>query len=579
VQVFGVSPKIMVRRLTFASPCEVSLVSPARVRFRARCAGLLIPFLKFAVLWCGCVGCVPAQIGSGIGGSSISSSTPGAPISAGAPSTVAGQVINASTNAPVARALVRMNGRAMLTDHEGKFRFEQNTETAANLLVTKPGFYPSTELNEAGNQFLQGAQLGAQIELRLYPEALLTGTVLAPDGTPLSRIQVAAQRLVYDDNGHRWLTAGSGQTDAHGRFRIPVPAGDYRLETWYSMEDQTIGEAVLPVQVPGGSSSNTSQMIHIHSGEEQHFDLRPGVSPTHSVGIAQPASGPGGRSFMRISARTSDGSTLQINAMTGGPSGETTVRLPQGTYTLTAQIRANPDAPEQAETRVTVPDHDISGVVLQFSPVPSIPVEMAIDSSATSDNSQPNLTQFGLALQSELTDPERGDSNIFMSERPDKSYGFSVSPGTYRLAARDNGIWFIKSASYGDSDLMAQELVVAPGASGTPIRVTVSNQTAALQGSVNLNGEPVAAYVYLIPTMPSTQEVFTTRSSSSGSYTFAHVPPGSYRVIAFERRHSANYRDPESVAPYSAQVHSVSLNAGDKPTVVLDAVPAAEVAP
>ena len=43
------------------------------------------------------------------------------------PSTVQGQVINAATGAPVPRALVRLNDRAVLTDHDGKFRFDQNT--------------------------------------------------------------------------------------------------------------------------------------------------------------------------------------------------------------------------------------------------------------------------------------------------------------------------------------------------------------------------------------------------------------------------------------------------------------------
>ena len=69
------------------------------------------------------------------------------------------------------------------------------------------------------------------------------------------------------------------------------------------------------------------------------------------------------------------------------------------------------------------------------------------------------------------------------------------------------------------------------------------------------------------------------RSDSTGSYTAAHLPPGSYQVIAFERRHSANYRDPASLAPFSSHVHSVTVNAGDKPTLNLDAVPVAEVTP
>jgi hypothetical protein len=207
-------------------------------------------------------------------------------------------------------------------------------------------------------------------------------------------------------------------------------------------------------------------------------------------------------------------------------------------------------------------------------------VELVVDSSVTSDNTQPpTLPQLGLMLQSDQEDPERGDSTVRPMPRRDQSFAFNAPPGSYRLQGRDTGMWYIKSASYGASDLLQQSLVVVPGAAGTPIRVVVSNQTASLQGTVNLNGSPAQCYVYLIPSGPSAQSVVTLRSGSSGSYTAAHLAPGNYQAIAFERRHSANYRDPESLTAYSTFVHSVSVQAGDKPTLNLDAVPVTEVTP
>jgi hypothetical protein len=470
-----------------------------------------------------------------------------------------------------------LNDRAVLTDHDGKFRFDQNTANSANVLVTKPGFSATTEMQEGGNLFFQAAQLSAPLELRLYPEALLTGTVIGPDGTPLPRIAVTALRSFWEDTGHRWVTVGQDQTDSHGNFRLPEPAGEYRLETRYAPLDRTTGEALLPVSVPAEGSSGTSQVIKVHAGEELHFELRPVVSPTHTVTTTTESAG--GRDFVRISARSSSGSTLQVNPQMNGPGGETKIQLPQGTYTLTAR-RNSPENPEQAETTLTVPDHDISGVVLQFAPIPSIPVELIVDSSATSDNNQPpTLPQLGLVLQSDQPDPERGDSSVRPTTRRDQSFVFTVPPGSYRLQSRNAGVWYVKSASYGDADLLQHELVVAPGASGTPMRVVVSNQTGSLQGTVNLNGSPASCWVYLISAGASAASVIALRSNSSGSYTAAHLPPGSYQAIAFERRHSANYRDPASLAPFSGHVRSVTVNVGDKPTLNLDAVPVAEVAP
>ena len=69
------------------------------------------------------------------------------------------------------------------------------------------------------------------------------------------------------------------------------------------------------------------------------------------------------------------------------------------------------------------------------------------------------------------------------------------------------------------------------------------------------------------------------RSNGLGNYTVAHLPPGSYQAVAFERKHSANYRDATSLAPFATHVRSLTVNAGEKPTLNLDAVPIAEVAP
>jgi hypothetical protein len=552
-------------------------VFPDRIGRRLRCSGMLLPFLVLVGFWVISGGSLSGQTGYGQVGGSNSLGNPSMPgATAVPPNTVQGEVINASTGAPVPRALVRLNNRAVLTDHDGKFRFDQNADSTANVMVTKPGFSASTEMQDAGNLFLQSAQMSVPVELRLYPEAVLTGTVTSPDGTPLPRIAVSAYRSFYEVNGHRWQITGQTQTDSHGDFRLPVQAGDYRLQTRYSPLDRTIDQAVLPVTIPSETSSNTSQIIRVRSGEEQHFELRPAVSKTHTVIASVPSSG--GREFMRISARASNGALLQVNPEMDGAGGAK-LQLPQGTYTLMA-ARNNPDGPEQAETTVTVPDHDISGVTFQFSPVPSIPVEMIVEPSSGSDTNQPPvLQQLGLTLQSDQPDMERGDSTIRPTTRRDQSLAFSTPPGNYHLEGRNTGLWYIKSVSYGDSDLLQQDLVAVPGAAGTPIRVTVSDQTGSLQGTVSLNGSPGAYWVYLIPTGPSAQSVFSFHSGSSGSYTAAHLPPGSYRAIAFEQRHSVNYRDAANLAPFSTRVQSIIVNAGDKPTLNLDAVPVAEVAP
>ena len=210
--------------------------------------------------------------------------------------------------------------------------------------------------------------------------------------------------------------------------------------------------------------------------------------------------------------------------------------------------------------------------------MPSLPVEMSVDSSATSDKSQPNLMQIGLMLQSRES-VESGNSMVYLSPQRDRSFAFSAAPGTYRLQARGGGEWYVKSASFGDTGLLQQDLTVVPGTSGAPVLVVVSNQVGSLQGATRVNGAPAACWVYLIPTMPSAKAVYSARSNHEGAFTFRYLPPGSYQAVAFERHHSADYSNPAALATYSARVRTVSIQAGDQATLDLDAVPEEEIVP
>ena len=142
------------------------------------------------------------------------------------PVTISGRVVNASTGLPIARALVRINDRSMLTTHDGKFEFDQPANAGSNLQVTKPGFYASSEPGGSSGIYLRPSQETTALELRLYPEAIFTGTVTAPDGAPLPHILVSARRSMFNGSGHTWIPVAQMQTNSHGRFRLPVPSGD-----------------------------------------------------------------------------------------------------------------------------------------------------------------------------------------------------------------------------------------------------------------------------------------------------------------------------------------------------------------
>jgi hypothetical protein len=504
--------------------------------------------------------------------------------------TVTGRVVNAVTSQPVPRALVQLNGdRAVLTDHEGKFEIPQFAagNSSYTLTVTKPGFYPTPEPFGQGQRRLRTQDLSNNLELRMYPEALITGTVTGPDGQPIAHINVMAYRSTYGAgvSEHTWMMPGQGMTNEHGDFRIVVPPGDYRLQTGFSRT--AMGQAIMPVTVPGNNESSKSDTFHLSPGAEQHFDLRLIVARTYSISIAVDPSGEG--RLPMVIARSGDGTTIPIGGMRPASPGELKAELPSGTYTLEATTHlpgAGPNRPDTVfygETGVTVTDHDLTGVTLHMATVPFIPVAVDVDSTATSDKALPAVPQLGLVLEDAdspgMFGPNLGQNMVGISSSPDGTYRFSARPGSYRLATRNGGNWYVKAASYGTADLMTQDLTVSPGADGGLIRLTVSDQTGAIRGVARLHGVPAECNVYFVPTTASTRPLYTTRSGSDGAYNFASLPPGSYRAIAFEQQHSMNFRDPHALDAFSTHVRTVTVAVGDKDMLDLDAVAESEIVP
>jgi hypothetical protein len=492
----------------------------------------------------------------------------------------------------------------MLADNAGRFRFDQVTDTNINLQAIKPGFSMTTDPGDPGSRSLPTASITGPIELRLYPEAILTGNVSSADGAPLAQISVTARRSAYDESGHHWTNAGQAQTDRHGDFRIPVPAGDYKLETRYAPRNQGASEAILPVVLPAPGGDSPTQTIHLRPGQELHFDIHPPIRPTYTVPITVESSSE--RGLPNLTARSADGTSFNVGMGNRGPESrtpdqsglnKTSVSLPTGTYTLSAHIQ-NRDFNETAETRVNVTrNSESSGTTLRFTPTPTIPVELIIDPNSTSDNTQtsstsnssttsstntssssqnlPKTNQFGLSLQ--RIDPSSEDEISSAGLSGPNSSTFIVPPGTYRLVARTAGRWYIRSATYGTTDLTRDSLSLAAGGGSATIRVVVSNLTGSLQGTVLLDGIPSPAWVYLIPNSPSLPSVIAIHSGNSGNLTNSYVPPGSYRVIAFERRHYVDFSNPASLALYSKYIQTITVGSGSASSVYLNAVPQLEV--
>lgn len=494
------------------------------------------------------------------------------------PVTVSGQVINSISGQPVPRALVRLGDHVQMTNYEGRFEFPQVTDNGT-IQVTKPGFSMSPDSSSSTSVYVRTDQISGPVTVRLYPEALITVQLTGSDGEPLQGVSLTAQRVLFDGSTSRWVTAGAGLTDSHGNARIPVSAGDYRLTTRYIPPNSDRIEGILPLIAPAQTSTSSSPFIHLHSGEETHLDLHPQLRHTYPVNLR--IEGLPLQSTPNIVAVSEDGSRINLFAERSVAPGTQRITLPNGTYTLNARA-GDQDGLEMAETNVTVSNAELSGVVLNFMPVPTIPVSISVDpTTTTSDNSSaipPTLNQLGLFLQNLQADPDSGSGQVALTTRNGGSF-FIVPFGTYRLRARSGNQWFIKSATYGNSDLLQNELVSAPGAGGAAIRLVVSNDSGTVQGTTSFGSTANAAWIYMVSTTPSLTPIISMRSREDGSFSNSRIPPGSYRVLALEQPRQIDFSDPAVAAPFAARMQSTTVEVGMKSSVSLDIVPFAELYP
>ena len=485
------------------------------------------------------------------------------PASAKAPRTVSGVVRNSLTGAAIPRALVTLNGRAVLTDAEGQFGFRQVTAGQGFVMVRKPGFASPVAGQGAIFQHFYRS-LDDRLDLTLAPDALLTGVITGSDGLPVEGAEVVLHSLLGDAAGRHLNPAGVVRSDRRGGYRFDVTPGRYRISLHYTARSSTSGAAMLPAAFPEAESLGPEGTFPAAAGQQVQIDLHPAVKAATPVLFV--ADAPANvLQVPQILVQTSAGNTFTTMALPSGPPGEFRVDLPPGAYRLRATFRGREESLE-GEMRVVVGSEKLSGLMLHLAPIPRIPVETSIDRSdgfasmpgAGSQGLQaPKPASLNLSLQSAETVTEDFSGASRLVNAQDGSEYFLARSGTYRLEGGNWGAWFVKSATYGATDLLAHDLHVGPGGGSTPIRLVLSRNPGVIRGSVHsADGTPVEAYVYAVAHDPALVRVSLIRASDAGSLRW-QAAPGTYSFYAFPEPFLGDLESPDA-ASLSSKVVSIS---------------------
>jgi hypothetical protein len=533
--------------------------------------------------------------------------------------TISGTVVNSVTHEPIGRALVHSMGNefAMLCDDRGHFEFKipkpKNEGENANrsggaffnvdgdryalmggataLLAQKLGFLRDQKAQEVG--LANDAEHGLTIQL--VPEALIIGRVslATTDGT--DKLQVELYRRTVQEGRASWQPAGSTLTRSNGEFRFAdLAAGSYKIFTREEIDRDPLtfnprGQlyGYPPVYYPTFNDFESSSVIRVTAGATVNVNLTPTRREYYpiKIGISNAPQGAGVQIEVWPQGHPGPGYSLGYN-----PDEESIVgMLPDGNYTI--QISAYGPTMSSGQMNIGVKGGGVEGVTMSLVPNGSIEVNVKQEMAAPGITSQENTYEVNgkpvsksqailSSMQVNLVPVDellRGGMGRFSQARNADGETLVLDhmlPGRYRVQVSTQ-TGYVAAVSSGGLDLLHNPLVVAPGGTSSPIEITLRDDGATVEGTIEnwrsetqgrdtlLPGQQMAC-IYLVP-MTETMAPSVLGWTGDGHFSLQQVPPGSYRAIAFSRQPGdLEFANEDAMKKYEAKSQVIELEAGQK---------------
>jgi hypothetical protein len=508
--------------------------------------------------------------------------------------TLSGTVVNSVTGEPIRRALVQMNGRveaSVLTDFEGSFKFEGLAAGTTYLTARKPGFFAEQELNNDAGPPLSvevGPNAGT-VSLKLVPEGTISGKVVDAEGQPVEDLPVVVYvQRIMDGTKHR-VQQNRTTTDADGHFKIAtLQPGTYFLAAGPGSGFPRRRRRIVPtsrdegfpqVFYPASPELISASPINVSPGQDSEADFSIRTEQMYRVAGTVAGFTPG--MSMGLQVQTNAGEYLPMRHFLDNRTGDFRAQLLAGSYRL--HMTAQSEGQVLAANVPLMVNSDIADLAIVLSPTVNIPVVIRSDggngtsamvSESTNAGSTASLRAMRFLQHAQQAsvrlssgDTFAGGRDFWASPGDDAKEPAlavrNVEPGTYSVEINTNGSYYVQAASCGDTDLLREDLRIAPGAHPPPIQVTLRSDPGTISGKVQSGGQPSKAGVLLIPDRGGANKAQSTSTGQDGEFQFGLLAPGDYRVLAFDHIDKLEYRNPDVLEAYLSRASRVTVQASD----------------
>jgi 5-hydroxyisourate hydrolase-like protein (transthyretin family) len=548
------------------------------------------------------------------------------------PGKIEGTVLRAGTREPVPDVQVllfstarsdsdpfRTSTWSAITDAAGRYALKNVTPGtyrltfAANRYVRQE--YGQRTFPGNGTQIrVAPGETVKDLETVLTPTGSVSGTIRDDEKRPLIGVPVQLLQFHYDWRGERELrpVGTAGQTDDRGEFRISfVTPGRYYLDAGTRLGPLRPGSEPPPNQVREAFAH-----VYYPGVDDLQFampvDIQPGVLTTVTALTMKKVAG------VRINGRIIDsatgqppekpeitlfvhdaGSSSYASIVTYGhdpakynkDTGTFEFRgvLP-GSYALSVAV-VIPEQPGPMPGRhlkrigflpLEIRNADVEGIVVTTTPTSSIEGRVRVQGfedwkSAALQGVNPGV---GLEPSSNGGSPSKPsrpwpDSDLF---HPDGTFKITnVMPGEFRLdvAGLPSNV-YVKEARFASMDLLAGPFQFTGKESGT-LEIVLDSKVGFIEGTVtnkDFRSAPGAQVVLVPDKSRHLHDRFkTTTTNQDGHFSIANVPPGAYRLYAWEAVEPYRWFDPDFLKASEQFASPVQINESSRKTIDARLIP------
>ncbi|MDQ6676027.1 MAG: carboxypeptidase regulatory-like domain-containing protein [Acidobacteriota bacterium] len=489
---------------------------------------------------------------------------------------LSGSVVNAATGEPVRRATVgvqflggvRPGAAAQTTTADGNGHFELFGLTPGQyqLWAERRG-YPRQ--NYASGLSISKDQL--DLVFRMTPYSAIIGSVVDEYGDPLMGATVQLVRSEISQGRRQMRLAPGAVTNDKGMYRAAaLPPGRYYISaTAISSTARVPGASAGDTEYgrlfyAGAAELATATAIELEPGAEARADFR--LEPEQvfqvrgSIAEAEIAEGIS-VNLVRHGVGENFGGQSHAVRMQAGGSFEISGVAPGRYFLVAGTYKAS--GRETAECEVVVGHADVEGITLVLRHGTELTGRVRVEEGGAALDA----SRIGINL-----DPRDTGIQPTLSARLDPGMTFSIpdaAPGYYLLRVQLPEPYYVKAASTGGLDALANPVAIRPGEAAAPLDLVIGWNGGEVSGTVSVQDKPVANCAVLLTPRngPSRSLERIAATDRNGRFLLRAVAPGDYLAYSWPDINAVEYGNAETLQRYSAE--GVTVTAGGKETIEL----------